>query len=238
MRRELFEEVVMQRPRFLALFALLALAPCAGAAQISGDYVETRSADVWTGPCFANAEVGLVGKEAILAWRVNQGSWNGVDLNGLSVVAVVRANATLGDPFASPYPAKALMIVDEKATPEQRTALVGFARQTAGELLSNVVGTEVSAIHLDIQRENGHPSQARLDAGVVGVETRSLAERDRHCGNEETYYPPLTPTSHAMPVVATLDRFNGTDLGVSWTSHERRSAFVGSFSLASQVASR
>ena len=44
-------------------------------AAIKGNYVEVRSADVYTGPCFANAEVGLEGKQAILAWRVSQGSW-------------------------------------------------------------------------------------------------------------------------------------------------------------------
>ena len=59
-------------------------------AAIKGNYVEVRSADVYTGPCFANAEVGLEGKQAILAWRVSQGSWKGVSLDGLSVVAVSR----------------------------------------------------------------------------------------------------------------------------------------------------
>ncbi|HEY6937481.1 MAG TPA: hypothetical protein VI424_10035, partial [Terriglobales bacterium] len=46
--------------------------------QISGDYIETRSADVWTGPCFANGQVGLNGQEAILAWHVQRGGWDGV----------------------------------------------------------------------------------------------------------------------------------------------------------------
>ena len=87
--------------RLLSLGVLaLALPAAAQAAQIQGDYVETRSADVWTGPCFANAETGLTGREAILAWRVEKGAWNGVPLDGLSVVGVVKASATLGDPFA------------------------------------------------------------------------------------------------------------------------------------------
>src|ERR1041385_218391 len=84
---------------------LLAIGTAASArAGIKGDYLEVRSADVYTGPCFANSEVGLEGKQAILAWRVKQGSWRGVNLNGLSVVAVVQANATLGDPYHNPYP--------------------------------------------------------------------------------------------------------------------------------------
>ena len=43
------------------------------AQQIRGDYLETRSADVYTGACFANGEVNLVGNEAILAWHVKAG---------------------------------------------------------------------------------------------------------------------------------------------------------------------
>ena len=93
-------------------------------AKITGDYIETRSADVYVGQCFANGEVGLTGDEAILAWHIRSGSWNGVKLDGLNVVAAVKANATLGDPYADPYPAKAVLIVDEQANPVQRAALV------------------------------------------------------------------------------------------------------------------
>ncbi len=78
---------------------LIAITAVAVGQQIKGDYVETRSADVYTGQCFANGEVNLVGNEAILGWRVEQGEWNGVSLNGLAVVVVVRAKATLGDPY-------------------------------------------------------------------------------------------------------------------------------------------
>ena len=77
----------------LFLAAVLAVVPARAA--IHGDYVEVRSADVYTGPCFANSEVDLEGKQAILAWKVRNGSWNGVSLDGLGLVAVVEANATL-----------------------------------------------------------------------------------------------------------------------------------------------
>src|SRR5439155_16457353 len=59
--------------------------------SIHGDYVEARTADVYTGPCFANAEVGLVGNLAVFGWKVNRGNWHGANLDGLSVVGVVRA---------------------------------------------------------------------------------------------------------------------------------------------------
>ncbi|MYF03530.1 MAG: hypothetical protein F4230_00520, partial [Holophagales bacterium] len=66
---------------------LVVLPSAASAAGVAGTYLEARTADVYTGPCFANSEVGLVGNEAIMAWRIEAGGWDGVDLSGLSVLA-------------------------------------------------------------------------------------------------------------------------------------------------------
>ena len=92
----------------LILPALAAAGPV-GPVQITGKYIEARTADVYTGPCFANSEVNLTGQEAVLGWRVDKGVWGDVKLDGLSIVAVVRANSTLGDPYASPLPAKTMV---------------------------------------------------------------------------------------------------------------------------------
>src|SRR5438876_11827803 len=116
----------------IATGILLLLCAAVAQAKITGDYIETRSADIYTGQCFANGETGLVGDQAILAWHVRSGSWNGVKLDGLNVVAVVKASATLGDPYGKPYPAKAVLIVDAQATPVERQALAGFARHMGG----------------------------------------------------------------------------------------------------------
>ena len=209
----------------------LALSSVSQAQQIAGDYIETRSADVWTGPCFANAEVGLAGDQAILAWRVQKGDWNGECLDGLGIVAVVKAHATLGDPTANPYPAKSVLIVDDRASADQRAALISFAKKMAGELLDGVVSVEVAQVKMDVTHQNGHYGKVQLRAGTfAGIETRSLSEKDHFCGNEDVYYDPLVKLNHAMPAVAMLDEFKGPGLGVSWTTHGKRSAFVGSFS--------
>src|SRR5947209_4841430 len=128
----------------------LAAAGTVSPAQITGEYIEARTADVYTGPCFANSEVNLTGQEAVLGWRVDKGVWNDVKLDGLSIVAVVRANSSLGDAYGKRLPPKSGLIRDECATAEQRQALIKFAQaQTAG-LLNNVVGVELSPIRLDI----------------------------------------------------------------------------------------
>ncbi|HKV38357.1 MAG TPA: DUF1326 domain-containing protein [Blastocatellia bacterium] len=214
-----------------AAVAVMAIASTGMAQQISGDYIETRSADVYTGPCFANSEVNLTGDEAIMAWKVNRGEWNGVRLDGLSVVAVVKASGTLGDEFENPYPAKTVFIVDRNGTTQQQQALVGFAQSMGGKLLTNAVKVEVAPIDIQVDHHGMHYAGASVQAGnVAGIRTRSINEKDHLCGNEETFYPPLAETVHSMPEVALLDEYTGTGLGVSWTSHGRRSAFVGGFS--------
>jgi len=211
---------------------LLLLAATAQAQKISGDYIETRNADVWTGACVANGELNLAGDQAILAWHVNQGSWNGVALDGLGVVGVVKAAATLGDQFNNPYPAKAVLIVDAEATADQQKALVGLAQSMAGELLQNVLEIKVASIKMAVSHHGMHDVSSSVRAGdLVGIETRAIGSGDHLCGNENVYYQPLTKLVHSMPAVAELDEYNGPDLGVIWTLHGKRSAFVGNFAL-------
>jgi hypothetical protein len=206
------------------------------ASAISGDYLEARTSDVYTGPCFANGEVNLAGREAVVAWHVSEGSWKGVAVDGLAVVAAVRAAATLGDPFGDPYPAHAVVVVDERATPEQRDALIGFAREMAGDLLGDVVSVTSAPIQMavvggghDHSHHNG--GSATLKAGdLVELRTRGLNHGDHLCGNEEVYYPPLTPVEDAVPAVTLAHSFRGAGLGMTWSSPDKRSAFVARFS--------
>ena len=199
-------------------------------AQISGQYLESRTADVYTGPCFANSEVNLTGREAVLAWRIDKGRWDNVALDGLAVVAVVRASATLGDPYAGPLPAKTLFIVDARANDAQRAALVGFAQAQTGGLLRDIVAVESLPIRFAVD-EAGRHGYATLEVGnVVRISTRAIGDADHLCHNEEVYYPPLAANlNHAMPAVATRSAYSGNHLGANWNESGRRGAFLGTF---------
>jgi len=200
-----------------------------GSAALKGDYLEARSADVYTGPCFANSEVGLTGQEAILAWKIQQGDWKGVDLSGLSVVAVVRASATLGDPYHDPYPARSVLIIDSRANSQQRAALAAFVASRTGALLSHVVRVEAAPIQMTVEHGDQHGA-ARMVAGrFAQIETRSLCQGDHLCGNESVYYPPLVALDHSMPAFTLDSSFSGQGLGEVWKNVDKRSAFVGTF---------
>src|SRR5436853_2429675 len=102
----------MKRILAVAVLALVLTAPLK-AAEISGQYVEARTCDVWTGPCFANAEMNLGGKHAVMGWKVEKGDAKNARLDGLSVIAVVTATDTLGQEQTGP--SRAVLLVDERA---------------------------------------------------------------------------------------------------------------------------
>src|ERR1051326_6655117 len=146
--------------------------------QIKGQYLETRSADVYVGQCFANGEVNTAGQEAIVAWHIGEGKGDACWLAGLTIVGAIKAKATLGDPYGKPYPAKSVLLVDRQATPEQRAALINFAQAMGGELLRHVVRVVKPPIDRELAQAN-HSTRARLQTGndVTG-ETRAIGEKD------------------------------------------------------------
>jgi hypothetical protein len=208
---------------------LLCFAASLRAQQIRGDYIETRSTDVYVAQCFANGEAGLAGTQALLAWHVNEGSWNGVKLDGLTIAAAVRAHATLGDPYGKPYPAKAVLMVDDAANPAQRQALIALAQHEGGKLLENIAHVDYVPVVLEVPRNReGH---AILRAGhLATIITRPLNHHDHICGNETNFYPPLTNVQDATSAVALTDEFRGNGLDSQWSDHGRRSAYVAEFS--------
>ena len=112
--------------------------------------------------------------------------------------------------------------------PTDVVRLVSFAKQMGGELLKNV--GQVIPVQMELVVNAEHHGAAMLRAGQFAtVQTRSIGDKDHLCGNEVTYYQPLTQLTHAIPAVALTDAYSGPGLGVSWDLHGKRSAFVGAF---------
>ncbi|HKB41848.1 MAG TPA: DUF1326 domain-containing protein [Gemmataceae bacterium] len=219
----------MTRCLSLAALALVLVAAPANAAGITGQYIEARTCDVWTGPCFANAEVNLGGKHAVLGWKVDKGNLDNVALDGLGIVAVVAASDTLG--IAQSGPAKAVLIVDRRATSAQRDALVRLAKSQGGALLRNVVSVQTGAVNLQTCPCK-NDACAVLNAGVAKIETRCIdPHHDKLCGNESPFYPPLAKNVKVKAAVAVENCFSGKGINDNWNQSGRRSAYVGSFEL-------
>ncbi|HPQ15656.1 MAG TPA: DUF1326 domain-containing protein [Bryobacteraceae bacterium] len=221
---------LLRKVSFALTVPALSFAGSLAVTNLRGDYVESRTADVYTGPCFANGEANQVGDLAVFGWSIEKGTWQGVELDGLSGVGVVKASGTLGVD-ETVYPVKSVLIIDERANPEQRLALKSFAQRMGGDLLQHIVRVEYQPIIFKLRDNNPHTATAVVNAGVARIETRAITGADDICHNEETFYPPLTRVDHAMPAYTLANRFDGNGLGTKWSSPGKRSSFVGTFHL-------
>jgi len=211
-------------------FLAVALVSASSADQIKGDYLETRTCDVYTGPCFANSQVSLGGKEAILAWSVKSGAFHGVDLAGMKVVVAVKASDTLG--FGGglnvhPDNVKSVVYVDSSATQEQRDALVEMAKARASKAVGEVQKVVPTPIEMSLDRGKG---VGKLSAGKgIAIETRKLATCDCVCTNERVFYPPLAEVKNSRPAFTVNGHFSRSGLGTRWSNQNTRSAFLATF---------
>lgn len=209
--------------------ALFALATCASATEIVGQYVEARTCDVYTGACFANADTSLTGRNGVLAWGVERGEIDGVRIDGLGIVAVLSAPETLG--LKQNREVKSLVIVDEKATPTQRDALIKMAKNQAGALLANVIAIRTAKVDVNVCpcKEGGC---SIVNAGDVRIETRCFDKNhERGCGADCNFYPPLTKGVTARAAMTVDHVFKGKEFNETWSDAERRGAYVGTFSI-------
>jgi hypothetical protein len=212
--------------------------------RLRGDYVEARTADVYTGPCFSNAEIFITGHQAVMAWKVTAGSWRGVDLDGLSVAAAVLGTTTFSQDDTKS--ARSVLIVDKKATPVQREALVAMAKELGGDRLKNVVAVRTSALTVTVEDHSASSESAELEhkghgmphaplglfsaPGLAEILTRPLGEADHFCGNETVAYSPLSRGVSALPAYTLRHNYAGGELDTRWDDPNCRSSFVGHFS--------
>lgn len=205
--------------------------------SLEGQYLEVRTCDVYTGPCFANAEVNEVGKEATLGWKFEAGAIGGVELEGRAVVAVIRNANTLGKPKAEILPLETVLFVDDSANDAQRDALVAFAKERLGaySIETPIVRRAPIALSTGCCDKAGC---AELSVGEeVVVETRCVCEHDKHCGNESLFYPPLTGDVTIVPAVATEHGVRSDAFSVRFEDRESRGAMTGRFRVAAAAVS-
>src|SRR3954449_6848087 len=159
----------MKRAFVFAALTVIAAPPllAGGKGSLTGAYVEARTAEVFTGGCIMNSEAETMGKQAVLAWKVDCGSFNGITIDGLSVVAALSGDRNLGmTEMGGEKPAvRTAMFVDQRANAAQQIALVAMAN----ELSKGLVGTIVQVTPTTIQFAD-HGSEIAVSAGHVTLE--------------------------------------------------------------------
>lgn len=207
----------------LGAIVLCSVAPAEPA--VLGEYVEARTCDVWTGPCFANGEMNLRGKNAVVGWIVTKGSWDGTALDGLKAVAVLNSEGTLHTDTEGKV--QAALYIDASASDPQAQALQALVKALAPKHLGNIV--KVARGTITWSRKD---LEAVLTVGSdVSLKTTPLCSCDTICCNEEQFYPAVSDGTRVTCVKAAEHSYQGAALdGVRWSDGNRRSGMVGTFS--------
>ena len=197
-----------------------------GKSTVTGAYVEARTAEVFTGGCIMNSEAETVGKQALLAWKVDRGSFNGINIDGLSIVAAVSGDRNLGmtEMGGEKPTVHTAMFVDQRANAAQRIALVAMAN----ELSKGLVGTIVQVTPTAIQFTD-HGSEISVSADQIALDVNKHITHDPTCG-AMLWFHPLATSDDATVGVANQHLFTGSALGAKWSDPNKRSAFFGTFS--------
>jgi hypothetical protein len=227
---EINPEAVMKNAWTLAAALLLGASPAVAAdrAPILGDYVEARTAEVFAGGCIMNSEAETMGRQAVMAWRITTGTYHGVVLDGLTVVAAVAGDRNLGMRELggeAPSVVRAIITVDLRATPEQRDALVGLARELSGGLITEVVRVESAPIRFATTARYVEVSAS----DTVQLTVNKQMTHDPSCGAMQWFHPFTSLEASAMGTADT-HAFAGSGLGTRWSAPGKRSAFFGTFS--------
>src|SRR4051794_23416656 len=217
----------MKRTILAAALIGFAVSPllAGGKVSVTGSYVEARTAEVFTGGCIMNSEAETMGKQALLAWKVDRGSFNGIAIDGLSVVAALAADRNLGmQEMGGEKPSvRSALYVDQRANPAQQLALVAMA----SELSNGLVGTIVQVTPTPIEFAD-HGSEIQVTAGPATLDVNKHLTHDPTCGAMQWFHP-LAMVDDAAIGVAAEHVFTGSALGTKWSDPNKRSAFFGRF---------
>ena len=218
----------MNRANIAAALIGLAASPllAGGKVSVTGAYVEARTAEVFTGGCIMNSEAETMGKQAVLAWKVDRGTFNGIAIDGLSVVAAVAGDRNLGmTEMGGEKPiVRSAIYVDQRANAAQQLALVAMAN----ELSKGIVGTIVQVTPAPIQFTD-HGGEIQVTAGPASLDVSKHLTHDPTCGAMQWFHP-LSAIDDAAIGVASQHLFTGSALGTKWSDPNKRSAFFGTFS--------
>jgi len=216
--------------RVLFAIGIMAVAVCAlvftsRAENISlrGDYVEVRTASVFAGACHYNGEVVTTGRDAMMAWNVTSGKFQGVDLAGMRAVAIVTSEANLSEDNAA---RSSEIILDAKASTAQSQAMLAALKQKYAGTLGNVVTVRYAPISFD---HSGRSYVVAADDASIDVEAMP---NDLCCKMPNlVWYSPLVGLENRKVGYTVRATYSGKAIATPWSRSGENSAFYGSFSL-------
>lgn len=208
--------------------AALAVALSAGSASaaptVSGDYVESRSANVYVGACHHEGEIVSAGRNAVLAWNITDGERNGVSLRGVSAVAVVAADRYLGLDGAK---RKSVLYVSDTATPEQRDAVASLLKERVPVALGETLAVKSAPIKFESDSDQYRINVQGIAFMKINKEVGQLCCKQPY----QTWGKPFVPVASAKTGYCVNVEYKDASLLHGWSATDQNNAFFGAFSL-------
>jgi hypothetical protein len=188
---------------------------------IKGDYVEVRTASVFAGACHFNGEVTTTGRDALMAWNVTSGKWNGVDLTGIRAIAVVSSDENLSNTQAG---RRAELIIDKSATHDQSVAMLDAIKNSYRDAFGEIVSVRTAPITF---KHEGKTYEVTSAEAAINVEAMP---NDLCCRMPNlVWYSPLVPLTQRKVGYTVSALYAGHTVGDNWERAGENSAFYGSF---------
>jgi Protein of unknown function (DUF1326) len=189
---------------------------------VRGDYVEVRTASVFAGACHYNGELTTSGRDAMIAWNVKAGKWQGVELAGVSAVAIVSATENLADSSAS---RESEIIIGENASDAQSRALLNALRTRYATTLGKIALVRRGPLSFEHQGKAYSVNANHFAA----IDVEAMPD-DLCCKMPQlVWYSPLLPIQNRKVGYTTKASFEGGSVGEPWQRSGENSAFYGSF---------
>ena len=188
---------------------------------LKGDYVEVRSASVFAGACHFNGENVTAGRDAMLAWDVQSGEWNGTRLQGVRAMAVVSSESNLADKAAH----RSELIIDSAASDRQVSAMVDALKHTYAATLGEVVAVRRAPIEFN----HAGKSYAVRAGDIAQLSVESMPNNECCKMPHQVWYEPLVPLEGRKVGYTRDARYAGGAVADSWQRADENSAFYGKF---------
>lgn len=206
---------------FVAVSALV-FSSRAESVSLRGDYVEVRTASVFAGACHYNGEVVTTGRDALMAWNVTSGKWQGVDLTGVRVLAIVSSDANLAETSIA---RQSEIIIDSSASRTQALAITNALTEKYASSLGKIV--EVRTAPITFER-SGRTYAVVTNEAAINVEAMP---NDLCCKMPNlVWYAPLVGLENRKVGYTSKALYSGKVVGEPWSRSGENSAFYGNFS--------
>jgi Protein of unknown function (DUF1326) len=189
--------------------------------SVKGDYVEVRTASVFAGACHFNGEVTTTGRDALMAWNVTSGAWNGVDLTGMRVIAIVSADDNLSNAQAG---RRSEVIMEKSASHAQAAAMLDALKSRYAEALGQIVSVRTAPINF---KHEGKTYEVGSAEAAINVEAMP---NDLCCRMPNLiWYSPLVSLGQRKVGYTIKALYAGHTVGDNWERAGENSAFYGNF---------